>query len=36
MPDHSRWDMSLLQGLRQGEALGLTWECVDLGAGEAP
>lgn len=28
--DASRWMAVLLQGLRQGEALGLTWECVDL------
>jgi integrase len=26
----SRWFAALLQGLRQGEALGLTWQCVDL------
>lgn len=25
----SRWAAALLAGLRQGEALGLTWECVD-------
>lgn len=29
-PDHSRWDAAFLQGLRQGEALGLRWEDVDL------
>lgn len=34
MPDHSRWDMALFQGVRQGEALGLTWDRVDLDKGE--
>lgn len=29
-PDGSRWVAALLQGMRQGECLGLTWECVDL------
>lgn len=33
MPDGSRWALALLQGLRQAEALGLTWEQVDLDAG---
>jgi integrase len=33
LPHHSRWDLAFLQGLRQGEALGLTWELVDLEAG---
>jgi integrase len=28
-PDATRWVSALLQGLRQGEALGLTWDCVD-------
>ena len=28
-PDHSRWDAAFLQGMRQGEALGLTWDHVD-------
>lgn len=28
-PDGSRWVAALLQGMRQGECLGLTWECVD-------
>ena len=32
-PDGSRWVAALLQGMRQGECLGLTWECVDLDAG---
>lgn len=26
----SRWVAALLQGMRQGECLGLTWKCVDL------
>lgn len=30
--DVSRWMAALLQGVRQGEALGLTWDCVDLDA----
>lgn len=29
-PDASRWAAALLQGMRQGECLGLTWPCVDL------
>ncbi|MCV2395900.1 site-specific integrase [Actinotalea sp. M2MS4P-6] len=32
-PDGSRWVAAILQGMRQGECLGLTWECVDLDAG---
>ncbi len=32
-PDAARWVAALLQGMRQGEVLGLTWECVDLQAG---
>lgn len=31
--DASRWVAALLQGMRQGECLGLTWSCVDLDAG---
>lgn len=33
LPHHSRWHVAFLQGLRQGEALGLTWDMVDLDAG---
>jgi len=29
-PFAARWALALLYGERQGEALGLTWECVDL------
>lgn len=29
----ARWSVALALGLRQGEALGLTWECVDLERG---
>ena len=32
-PDGSRWAAALLQGIRQGEALGLTWDHVDLDGG---
>lgn len=32
-PDGSRWALAFLQGLRQAEALGLTWEQVNLDAG---
>lgn len=28
-PDASRWVAALLQGMRQGECLGLTWDMVD-------
>ena len=27
--DHTRWLAAILNGLRRGEALGLTWECID-------
>lgn len=33
VPDSSRWSLAFLQGLRQAEALGLTWDQVDLDAG---
>lgn len=33
IPGGSRWALALLQGLRQAEALGLTWEQVDLEEG---
>lgn len=33
LPDGSRWAIAFLQGLRQAEALGLTWEQVDLETG---
>lgn len=32
-PTGLRWMVGLALGPRQGEALGLTWECVDLAAG---
>lgn len=32
-PDGSRWVAAFLQGMRQAECLGLTWECVDLDRG---
>jgi integrase len=32
-PLAARWALALLYGVRQGEALGLTWACVDLDAG---
>lgn len=32
-PFRSRWVAALLQGMRQGECLGLTWDDVDLDAG---
>jgi len=33
LPHHSRWDTAFLQGLRQGEALGATWDAIDLDTG---
>jgi len=33
LPDSSRWSLAFLQGIRQAEALGLTWDEVDLDAG---
>lgn len=33
MVDGSRWVAAFLQGMRQGECLGLTWAAVDLDAG---
>lgn len=32
-PGGSQWTAAFLQGLRQGERLGLTWDCVDLDGG---
>lgn len=33
--DRTRWAAALLQGMRQAECLGLTWDAVDLDAGTA-
>lgn len=33
LPHGSRWVAALLQGMRQGESLGLTWDAVDLDTG---
>lgn len=33
LPHGSRWAIALLQGMRQAECLGLTWDEVDLDAG---
>lgn len=32
-PSGIRWLLALMQGLRQGEALGLTWDAIDLDTG---
>jgi len=32
-PDESRWFAAFLQGIRPAEALGLTWDAIDLDAG---
>jgi len=32
LPHGSRWVAALLQGMRQAESLGLTWDMVDLGS----
>lgn len=34
LPDSSRWSLSLLQGIRHGEAHGLCWDQVDFKRGE--
>jgi integrase len=33
VPNGVRWFVGLYEGMRQGERLGLTWECVDLERG---
>lgn len=33
VPNGARWSVALALGLRQGEALGLLWDAVDLDAG---
>jgi len=33
LPNGTRWSVALALGLRQGEALGLLWDAVDLDAG---
>ncbi len=33
LPNGARWSVALALGLRQGEALGLLWDAVDLDAG---
>lgn len=33
MPDRSRWALAFLQGVRQAEALGMTWDQIDLERG---
>jgi integrase len=33
LPNGARWSVALALGLRQGEALGMRWGCIDLNAG---
>lgn len=33
LPHGTRWVFALLHGMRQGECLGTTWDCIDLDAG---
>jgi integrase len=35
-PDAARWELALHYGMRQGEALGLTWDALDLSRPGAP